>query len=75
MKNIKVMKKEYIVIEKNELESMMNDLKLFATMVKREAQEAKLRNSDFATGLNLDKIDAISNSTINYVLDFRSELI
>jgi hypothetical protein len=74
MKNIKVMKKEYIVIEKEELEGLLNDINLFATMVNKDAREAKLRNCDFVTGLLIDKIAAMSNSTVEYISEFKSEL-
>ena len=73
MKNIKVMKKEYIVMEKKELENLLSDIRLYATMVKRNALEAEMHDVDFATRLNLDKIIAISDSTIHYTLE--SELI
>ncbi len=75
MKNIKVMKKEYIVIEKKELDNILSDINLFATMISRDAQEAKLHNCDFSAGLSLAKIEAICKSTSEYIAEFRSELI
>lgn len=75
MKKIKVVKKEYIVIEKKELEGILADIKLYAKMVKRNTLEAKTNNYDFATGLSLEKIAAISESTTNYLFDLESELI
>lgn len=75
MKNIKVMKKEYVVIEKKELEGLLIDLSIFAAMVNRSACEAKLNNIDYVTGIQLDQIAAMSDSTVDYIADIRAELI
>lgn len=75
MKNIKVMKKEYILIEKKELLNVLTDLNLFAIMVNGDAQRAKVTNGNFVTGLCIDNIIEMSESTTNYISKLKFELI
>ena len=75
MKNIKLAKKEYIVIEKKEMEGIMRDINLFAAMIKKEAVRAESHNSDFTTGLDLVTLLAMTDAMANYISDIRDELV
>ena len=75
MKNIKLVKKEYVMIEKKEMEGIMHDIDLFAAMIKKEAVKAESHNSDFTTGLDLVELLAMTDAMVNYISDIRSELV
>lgn len=75
MKNIKVMKKEYTIIETAELKGLLADLKCYATMVRSNTLDAKVRNCNFAAGLDLETIDTLSVSAINYITEIQTELV
>lgn len=74
MKHIKLAKKEYTIIETSELETMLSDLALFAVLCRKNAEEAKFHNENFATGMFLDNIITMSDSTSKYITRVRNEL-
>ena len=75
MKNIKLAKKEYMVIEKKEMKGIMRDINFFAATIKNEAVKAESHNSDFTTGLDLVRLLATIDDMANYVSDIRNELV
>lgn len=68
MKNIKLAKKEYIVMEKSEFDSLLTDMKLLAIACKHAAQDAEVfKDNPAIREAFLNEVTGLSDFMVEYI--------